>query len=492
MGIHPVTQNPGRHFELNGELSLRGGLAFTGIDNHIFLYQEFEGRVLRQAQIWLRKGRYEITVDELKGYLVAELRSSQGELLGQGEIDLYGISPLANAQKKIKNLNLKISPQGKGLRHRVLSSGSFFQPQHFFTDAWMSISGIDRFVLVHDATYEDLQIAEGSNYGLEVNKLGYWSTTVSGQGGVATNIRLYSESVIQSLLSLADSNLDAGEYSVIWGQVTFRGQTQAGVEIQMVGAEAVGPIYFQDAGKGIEIPDKTLTKTMSNGSFAYLIEGSQLVSLRAKIGENYLPSQWIITQLGSVSQLDFDVRGHKSSSIEVTDLQSQERLATSVRLVGTETEIDFSGTSADVFSYPVGQGFMELEFEGNENYPTMRVFVPRNLRHIGIDRIGYDFMDEVLRLRALELDHDKGVVYGRFYEDDFTVVLPGLRTKIHYFNGRGELVDADVAPAGGGFVAFNLEEGIHNLVVLPESSTKIFTNRFVSERDRYSYVSPFR
>jgi len=262
VSVFEVNPKPQLQTVISGSLSLDNGLALTS-DQGIEVFWEEDGQNRQAAKVWLDQGKYEIVVDSLSGYLVAEVRDQNGVILGHQEVDLNKLSNTPYSKDKIEALDLTISPLSKGINAEVLSARSFKNHKIFGSDIRVIIDELGREIAAkRKGFFADASLINGSVVNLVVSAKNCWTTLFTAVAGITSKIKIFPAKMVEALIGLATkSNSEQQSQAIIWGQVRIDGKPVRGAVVELGGEEDLKPIYFQKYSEMIDLPDKKLKAT---------------------------------------------------------------------------------------------------------------------------------------------------------------------------------------------------------------------------------------
>lgn len=249
---------------------------------------------------------------------------------------------------------------------------------------------------------------------------------------------------------------------IIKGEVLIAGNKVAGAQVEIVGQENIKPVYFNSF-----IPDASLSETSANGEYAFvdIPDGNYLVT--AKYKGKYLSPQVAPVESGFITQVKFDVQKPTLAEAFVFDIQSSEMMSANISFLGSGTKVPVQSRKLISFSGSDGVQFLEVH-ANDQNYYSTRVTVDKSEKEILIPMISQGWLNDLLVRLKVNSIPDTGLIIGTALDLPYSVELDPSAynedTKIVYFDNQGRLVPgAMITPAGGGFVAVNVNQGIRSL-----------------------------
>jgi hypothetical protein len=485
-----------RPFWLSGQVEMTEGLAFVGPQTQISVKRVYNGNAQELGRLWVTEGRFEIHVKEPRGYLVAELKSSSGRVLGQGEISLIDVVKQPPQNNRIAGLRIALRPTPDGAAFHASSGYSYDQHSVAVNDAKVEIQSYGDSQAVDDeGFFNDHSLTEDSSFVARATAKDQWPTIVLGHSRRLQEIRLFSKKMLTALIGLTASGSEikeAEKMAIIWGRVTRQGVPVVGAKIEMAGE--FKPIYFGDY-KGISVPDAKLTVTSKNGLFSFIRvpEGVQALRISLDDGNTWIPSQIFPTENKHVSYLDLELKDRVLTQLNVFDgFDSKKPVQARVHVVGVEDRLQVGQNDFVEFSVAANPYFVEAE--PDLEYFVSRVTVAGSPHRVNIPLVSRQWMNTVMSQNSVTQMADRGVVVGFFDDPVNAVELTGYgpqeNMQIYYFDAGGNIRDSQSpATAGGGFVIFNVPLGLQTLYVQPTTGQATFAQIVVPEPDVLQVVT---
>jgi hypothetical protein len=402
--------------------------------------------------------------------------------VGRAEILMPEVMLNAKSPEDLKKVPIKIEPVVDQVVAENISAYSYLKKEKI-KNSQINIS---------DAINANTKIFNSSIL-VKAMKENHWGNIILGSSKqVFTNI-LSPDATIQALKDILGIRTPKDQMGIIKGEVLVNGQQVAGAQVEIIGIgnETLKPTYFSSF-----LPDVTLSETTSNGQYAFvdIPQGSYLV--RAKYKGKYLSPQVAPVEPGFVTQVHFDVQKSSLAEAFVFDIQNSEMMNANISFLGSEQKVPVQSRKLISFSGSEGIQFLEVQAQ-NENYFSTRITVDKSEKEILIPMISQAWLNDLLvRLRVNSIP-DTGLIIGTALELPYAVELDpnayNEDTKIIYFDSQGKLVPgAMFTPAGGGFVAINVNEGIRSLfnkyqgtknlkittMVVDSSAINVFNSKF--------------
>jgi hypothetical protein len=485
-----VTPDPGndRPLWLNGQVEMTGGLAFTGPETHLEVKRLYNGAIQERGRVWISEGRFEIRVKRPVGYLVAELITREGRVLGRGEMNLVNLTEVPVKAARVDDIRLALRPTTDGAAFRTVSGYSHGQQEIPVADSRVEIQNYMEPQKVNDEGFvADSSLDRDSTFVARAVAPKHWASVVVGQANHPQNIRLFSNGLVEALVGLELNGMDrkeASQMSIVWGQIMRDGQPVEGATVEMAGAYT--PIYFNE----MYLPDKNMKKSGPNGLFAFLRVKSGVQALRVRSGARMYPAQVFPTEDRHVSYVELQLRDKMVSQFRVFDvLDFNKQVSAHVRMVGTDEMLPVSGHQ--LVEYAMAADPFMVEAEAGPEYEISRTTLTGQPHLVQVPLIRRDWLAKIYNDTGVLSNPTRGIVAGfiddQDYEIEMTGYAPGEHMQIVYFDGEGRLTNARTGSAGGGFMIFNAPPGLQTVYIHPTQSRETYSQVVVAE-PRYVHV----
>lgn len=488
-GIASVEPNPdlARPLWLNGSIEMTGGLAFVGPDSNVVVKRVLNGATLEVGRIWITEGRFEIHVSKATGYLVAELQTRDGRILGRGEMNLIHLENVPRKGDRVSDIRLALRPTSEGAAFRTASGYSHGDQRIPVADARVEIQAYTNPQKTDDEGFvSEPSLNHSSSFVARATAKKHWPSLVVGQANHLQDIRLFSNSLVEALIDLNLEKYDrkeAKDLAIVWGQVVQKGGPVAGASVEMAGNYT--PIYFNE----MYLPDKKLKKTGANGMFAFLKVRAGVQALRVKANGKLYPAQIFPTDERHVSFLDVEVREKVVSQFRVFDILDMSKpVNASIRLVGTEEGLPVTGDpmKPKYFEYSVAADPFMVEAEAGSDYEISRMTFTGAPHLVNVPLISRKWIYDIYQATGARTEPGRGSIVGFIDDQDFEVELtgyaPGEPMQIAYFDAQGNVLNgAKTGVAGGGFIIFNAPQGLQTIYVHTTQSRETYAQVVVAE-----------
>jgi hypothetical protein len=485
-----------RQAVIAGSVEFTDGLALANTMDRVVVYREVDGDALESGAVWLREGRYEIFVEDTSGFLIAELRTPYGDVVGRGSFDLTHLPVTSRTQRRVEPVALKIKPVHPGISGHITASRSDGR------NPAMKGARIEFRDLPLQATanregqYEQPNLVEGSSAIVKATRPGYWGTLVFAHAGIDNDIEIFPNQdgqMIHHLVALSRSaKVSADSSAIIWGRVMRNGKAIAGARVELpTTSDFVRPIYFNAA----MVPDLDLKETSSNGLYAFFPVVPGAHGVQAVIGDSVTEPILFPAEQRTVSRVDIETSVDRKAKIRVFDaFKTDTPLAAEVMNPGAQRGVSIDSSGVGEVKYTGGRGLLILDTDSGPNYERIRIAMSRDRRSIYIPMIQSAWLQRVRGALKVNTELNAGTIVG-FVQGSSPYkiameersLLPSSR--LIYFNSRGEALPQDYGEPGGGFVIFNVPEGFRTVTVQSSGSAKIHSSVALVESRVTSVIS---
>lgn len=469
---------------LNGQIEMTGGLAFTGPDTHIEVKRMLGGQTLERGRIWVTEGKFEIHVKKASGYLVAELQTREGRILGRGEMNLVHLIEVPRKDNRVNDIRLALRPTTEGAAFRPISGYSHGQQKMPIADARVEIQAYSEPQGVNDdGLVVEPSLNRASSFVARAVAKKHWSSLVVGQAHHPQDVRLFSNSLVDALINLEMSHVsdrkEASQASVVWGQLTRNGLPVEGGTVEMAGDYQA--IYFND----LFLPDKNLKRTGPNGLFAFLKVKPGVQAMRVKSGGRLYPAQIFPTERQHVSYVELEIREKVVSQFRVFDILDLEKpISARIKLVGADSELNVDRRNQYI-EYSVASDHFMVEAEAGSEYEVSRMTMTGAPHLVNVPLLKREWVYSLYNHKQTGLMPGRGAIVGFIDDQDFEVELtgyaPGEQMNILYFDSEGKPLESKTGSAGGGFIIFNAPMGLQTIYIHPTQSRETYSQVVVAE-----------
>lgn len=478
------TNNP---VEISGNIQL-SGLSYTGQET-FSIFRELDGKVKEQARVSINDAKFDMNVTEQRGYLIAEMKSSSGKILGRADVWLDPI-----AQKNGKAIvPLDIEPVASVAAASSFLSGRVTSPYAVgsVTDPVVNArilyaSSMAPVISNKQGRFELLGTHPESSLILRSRKKGYWNSVVLTTGRSRQPIVMYPEKMVRALYenvgrTAGVTEKDFESSGIVWGKIVHNDEPLAGANVELAESGAVGPIYFN----ALMLPDPNLRSTSENGVFVFLNVNPGVNVIRASVSGKVLPSKVLPVDARHVSNVVIDISSKVAAEVISFDAFSKQPVTSRIRFSGTSKSVQTNANGAVKLNYSNGPDPIFLESDPGEEYLSVRGVYGRVAgKELGLPTFTRSWFDSM----KINRSPGTGVIVGFVDGKKFDVFSDGEgqgHPETYYFNSHGDIVNAPVAD--GGFIIFNLPLGMRQISIVPEGSDVIY-HQVVPLDDEYTGV----
>lgn len=474
------TPSKPKRYSISGPLSFSGGVAFLGNRNTITANQIIDGLAMSSGIVDIKDAQYIIAVDDLDGEILAEVRNQEGQIMGQGRINLRALASEKSNIAKLEGFPLEVRPVYNGTSGTTISAASYGKNNYIVNDANVYVAGLSREVAHNKKTntYEDESLAMPSTYVLRGVHEKFWPTLSFAESGEKFQLRLFPIGLVDALLNLSLDKYAAREAkneAVIWGRVSMLGRAIEGAKVIILGDESNLANYFSGF-----IPDKTKSATASRGEFAFTRVKDAETLLQVSIGEKVLLPTLVPTESRNVTYADLEIETGRDVEIKSYDAFDFSPLAAALQPLGTKNNIYVPENGISQIKLNTVRGITLIESDPGEPYVVSRAALKANQTELHFSQIKKDWLDGMRgQIRTSENQNEiatsaVGLVNGDNYE---VLIGDGSYEKnpnIIYFDSKGVVIGQH-GIAGGGFAVFGLRKGLNTVTIIPDKSKKVVT-----------------
>ncbi len=486
------------------DLSALGEISFVD-HNKVVIYRQVDGEPAEKAFVDLNKNYYEIHVNEMTGYLIAEAYDDKNQLVGFKQVDLLAKDMTSiDLRDVIVKQNLKLQSSEELLKIKALSGYTTTQYDVPLQDAPISgglvtdkvmvsaqIDGLDeRLELDKNFEITSDMFTKNSNMLIKLEAKNHWGSLAIGLGHSVQKMRLYKNTLVEALLDNYKESHDG--YGVVWGRVVDEnGQPIKGAKVEIAGDLAKGPFYFNEA----HLVDYQRQTTGYDGLFAFVKVIPGLQATRATIDGKDLPVELTVVDDQMVSYVEIRSGVKKHISVESFNPITKNNIDTSYKLIGSDKIYDTYSDNENIELWSGQKGVTLLESDPGEGFELTRHFIDRQKNHHKIPVVSTVWLNSLFEQKSIRPDSQKGVLVGYVMGDDFEVFtnadLDGWSSRnIIYFDEKGRALHKNIGRAGGGFVMYDLPESLSSLSILSKNTNKVYTSLILSDRDFVSVALP--
>lgn len=421
------------------------------------------------------KSSFDISVAQLTGSINARMYDQTGQEVASGQFRLNPSLPkaqLASAHIDIKPRN-RLSRQYSDYYAQANEKTMMSVKNHRRNPSPEVMVGAfaEEIKADADGTLKVDGLSEGSWSFLRAEAKGYMPTITLASAGETEATPLFPEKMIKALTAIVRDSRGSGmggeTGSVVWGQ-TKSPFGSAGIRVELEDLPEARVVYLNE----LLIPDEGLTATSSNGYFAFVDLPRGFYSLRATRGEKQMGVANVEVDDGAVSPVEIrETADLHATSIKVYDGFTGSAQASRVSIQNLENAIDVMGYAEVKMPSLNHLNLIHLSPADPMYAPAMYV-QNSNEDYVHLPLVRTDWLMSVRGFLKFSDQPGTGILVGFVPSTSFEVHLTHLPdldpAQIVYFDSQGQVVPSGVA--GGGFIVFNVPEGSHSVLVIPQDS----------------------
>jgi len=467
---------------IRGHFELKDGIGL--VDQIVVLKRSFEGQTLELGQVDLRAGQYQIAVGSFEGEIIAEIKDRAGILIGEvreklinlkrvgqfyegpvlkvGRPSAFGFNPQSIDQRRINENTV----------HASLFSGNYDLKKT--TDSYPNVS------------------RHSSTLGIIKDETGRLATTLSIRTSAdKSETQLFSKQWVDGAQAYIAEQVQIQflpESGTIIGRVTVDGKPIAGAEIVVENQPGLEPYYLDQ----FLIPQTKQVRTSENGFF--MIPGLQpgAYEISSFMGERLLASQQYLVESGLVTYQEVQSKNAPNSILARSfDAFTAEPINTDILVPGLKDVLTLED-GLGKFKDGSASGLSEIV-----NRPAAREYAAyvylrnHNQSYMHLPQIKDSFLEYVVSQLQISKSSNSSIMIGFTPSNNFDVHIADTdysKNNLAYFDGQGNLTTHQIA--GGGFIAFNLPEGLQEIILQDQKTDRSYSVVVYSRPD-YLFVSHF-
>ena len=481
MDISPV--------KILGDVTLLSGLGFLDGDALSVEYVD-SCSFVSEADIDLTNGRFSIDIeDPSSGVLRAQLRSRDGLLRGSGQISLKRflrdkfLEDFSFVLRDTLEINLPVTPLDHSSAMKIFNVGDNREP---LREASVEIEDIGKRVMSdHHGLFSIPEMLIGSSFIARIHTGELFKTLFLSTNDMAYNWDVPDNTLLTSLQrQVPNLNLDLG---MIWGRVLKDGKPLEGVSLELAENQN-RPYYLTEDNQFIEGGTTT-----STGYFAYVNIPPGIQLLRGYSEEFAVPARVLWTDRGYISSLTLEETLRKEAEACVFDSQTGDLLSAQVNYLGSDVgEVDIpSGRLNLSFLEGVDPLYFELRPSERGYYPVI-LTSHRNKETISFPVPSRAWINDLAGRHKITQHPGLSMIIGHVSNSSFKVYKEDINehTEIVYFDSENSSQKPLSDLERGGFVLFNVEPGLHSMILEPSYSEQSVAVKTVIVTDD-SFVSVF-
>lgn len=490
----------GSGYLIKGALEFEEGLAITNPNQQVVIYREVEGEARENAKVSLRDGRFEIYVEESNGQLVGELISGSGELEGQGQLAVPVVIGLtADGRFNRTSSILKLRPVSQGIAGKTISDATDLkQLRRRVGQVQVKFKGMGTETISNnDGLFQNRNFLSGSTALVEAGKKGYLPTVSLLKTHLNQWISLIHEKALEKLVDLRKKNgIEAeSDRAVIYGRVLKSGEPASGATVELLTVnEVMTPVYFNDK----LLPDTHLKATTRNGLYAFYPVSAGVHAIRAMNSDGHNTESYILpTEAHKSTAVDLDFSLGKKIQLRSFDaFETSNAVAVQLTSLGRLRQIGIPDSGRGGARFSAGQKLMfyDVNSESSNSYERIRVLIDGEKGSEFLPMLKRSWMTTIKSRYRIDDSTDAGSIVGFIQgKQPYQVSILNSggvkRTRVVYFDQRGEPMPSEYGIPGGGFIIFNAPEGLQQILVKPVGTDKIFSTMTLIDANVTNVIS---
>lgn len=470
---------------IQGEVQLTGGLAFTGSDSLIRVYQRDQesNQESEVTAVWPEKGKFEILVPEQKGQLVAELRDVHGKLLGADEIDL------SNPQSGT-GYHFKLSPRAQGIEVETFEGHNYIgAPKRIVNSRVLNPALSLEFEQDSEHRFTETRFSKNSQVLVGGYSEGYFPSLSIVRHGQTKPLDLYSEKVIYGLAQIVRPGPQLEGKAIIWGRVIKDGKPVAGAKVYLNSARDTLPIYFSSY-----LPDQNLVTTGPEGDFVFMDLNPGLHSVSVFHPQHKFPTEYVATESGMVSPIQLESTSLKKvtariySAVESALSQDQPREGL-IRVNESKHQLRLSTHQWNSMQVFRGYGLMDIQSVPTEETEATHFYWSRDQGQLNVPIIPTNWFVDLINRAKLTAETKQGLIMGFGFKGPYEVYVTDDSAQVIYFDQYGQIInESETNKIRFGFLIVNASDNYHQVSIVQKQSGKVATRIVKPKADSVALV----
>lgn len=467
---------------IRGNFELKDGVGI--VDHLVVLKRVFEGQSIEVGQVDLRAGLYQIAVGAFEGEIVAEVKDRTGILIGEDRQKIYN---LKRAGTFFEGPTLRLGrPSAFALNGRSADSRKLADKNlqaSFFSG---------HFDLKKTSDIYPNVARHSSTLGFVKDTTGAVASTLSVRSAAdRSDTVLFSRKWVEGAVDYLSEQLQIQylpETGIIIGRILVDGKPVQGAQVMIENQPGLEPYYLDQ----FLIPQQSQNYSSENGYFIIPGLNEGVYEITAYMDDRRLGTQQFLVATDTVSYQEIYSSAIPTSVIARSfDSFTGEQIMTELFVPGQKDIINLEGELVR-YRHNSQYGLTEVV-----NRPLIRdyaayVYIQSLSKdHLHLPQVKEAFIEYVQAQSQVQIEPETSTFVGFTPNNFFDVHVADENFNsayIVYFDQAGNLVPKQTA--GGGFVAFNLKQGIQELILQDQKTERSFSTVFYS-RPSVLFVSHF-
>jgi hypothetical protein len=457
----------GTHFWIQGKIELTEGLAISDPRDTLAVGWFENSERKKEGRISLREGIYEIKVDRLEGEIIAELADRHGLLMGEAIIDLDVLAKTrGNPGMIIGGVDIKIRPYNFSFKGQTISVYDSPSNKQGVGRSQVDVGEHDLHVRSDDkGDFVEPVLSAQSTGVVTAQQAKYRQTVMLANFDRELRIHLFPDQFMHSFFETINLPKKHRTDGVIWGTIARDHQPAQGYQVRIAGQQNAKPTYFQ-----MYIAHPSSDKTSPDGQFAFvgLNDGEYEVEVVDPLGR-LVDTKLAVVRAGTINELNFEIGDEREFRVRPFDPLSMQPKnieffalgQNGVQQVKTEDILKMK-------SYPGPEPLLiYTKVEGAD--VESATFASRHKKFQEIPVLNDSWWKGIQK--SYNISVSNGAVVG-FVDTDkpFEVYIDhqSEQTKLLYLDQQGRTINKTANMKASGFVIYNIEHGIHTLIIESE------------------------
>lgn len=470
---------------VRGSILLTGGLPNPNLNSaQLVVRRESEGISKEYGQTNTVDASYSIQVDQFEGYLVAELFDRQKNLLGEGRARLSkfqqdGPQLVVHAVQNRSPMSFydyeKEGSQGRGKQTVAKSSPTTRRrsapaPSRGGQTTVASNTLGAKGLTDDDGDFNPGKVSTNSWFVARTQAEGRAESLFLLNGGEEHHLPQFENSFVQSVLEIIQqqlsTRLDLGEGGVVWGRITQDAKPLIGARVEVENQPDAVTVYLNE----LMIPDINMKVSSSNGYFVVVNLNPGWTALVSKVGNANHSYTNVIVDQGAISPAVLTNQlGKEDVPVRVYDALSGTAEAATLEAQNLEGTLYVNGLSQVQLPNLRRQALVRVLPE-DQMYSEYQTIHSDHLDYWHLPLVKTEWIQQLRASQQIDDSANTGTIIGFVPNDDFEAFLPNEEDyDIHnvvYFDSNGLVTDRGVI--GGGFVMFNVPQGVQSITLVNE------------------------
>jgi hypothetical protein len=471
-------RKPTGKFVIEGNIQLKGLPSFN--NTQISIRRVSENISKEIGLVSSDSSQYRIEVDDLNGFLVAELSEKTAGVIGAGQTRLsmtgskgtHLRGPLITIEDSSGSVSVVDSNQkANDPSASVAAFASSNEKKTHRFQAQLYVPSADLELKTDALGFARLDRIQKHSWMLVRSEgEGLYPSMYLAQNKGELGLPGFRDSMVKALLSIyreAAYSSDRPEIdSVVWGRVVQDGSPVSGARVEVETDQNAKVVYFNQ----MLLPDLSLETTTDSGYFAIIYLEAGWHTLISRIGDQFHSHGNVVVDENTISPVVLNQKLSKEKvELKVFDAFTGQALSAQVQAQNLPDSLDVDGLTEVWIADLVRLSLVQVLPDQSDYLPIKSIHADSSdFWHIPMIR--KDWFESLKSNRKISDSANTAAIVGFVEVSNFEVFLPHdqnyPRENIVYFDAQGLPTGSGVA--GGGFILFNVPEGVQSVSVLTE------------------------